>query len=99
MNYFAGTLSDWYGRKPVLVAGWLVAIPVPLMLIFGPSWGWMVAANVFLGISQGLTWSTAVTRRMDLTGPRQRGLAMGFPQQSPPPPGSSLRPVLSLRCG
>ena len=66
MNYFAGTLSDRYGRKPVLVAGWLVAIPVPLMLIFGPSWGWIVAANVFLGVSQGLTWSTAVIMKMDL---------------------------------
>ncbi|MGN7147421.1 MFS transporter [Arthrobacter sp. SAFR-179] len=78
MNYFAGTLSDRYGRKPVLVAGWLAAVPVPLMLIFGPSWGWIVAANVLLGISQGLTWSTAVIMKMDLVGPRQRGLAMGF---------------------
>ncbi|WP_104119265.1 MFS transporter [Arthrobacter sp. B1805] len=78
MNYFAGTLSDRYGRKPVLVAGWLVAIPVPLMLIFGPSWAWIVAANVFLGVSQGLTWSTAVIMKMDLVGPKQRGLAMGL---------------------
>jgi MFS family permease len=78
MNYFAGTLSDRYGRKPVLVAGWLAAVPVPLMLIFGPSWGWIVAANVLLGISQGLTWSTAVIMKMDLVGPKQRGLAMGF---------------------
>jgi MFS family permease len=78
MNYFAGTLSDRYGRKPVLVAGWLAAVPVPLMLIFGPSWGWIVAANVLLGVSQGLTWSTAVIMKMDLVGPRQRGLAMGF---------------------
>jgi MFS family permease len=78
MNYFAGTLSDRYGRKPVLVAGWLVAVPVPLMLIFAQSWGWIVAANVLLGISQGLTWSTAVIMKMDLVGPRQRGLAMGF---------------------
>jgi len=53
MNYFAGTLSDRYGRKPVLVAGWLAAVPVPLMLIVAPSWGWIVAANVLLGISQG----------------------------------------------
>lgn len=78
MNYFAGTLADRYGRKPVLVAGWVVAIPVPLMLIFGPSWGWIVAANVFLGVSQGLTWSTAVIMKMDLVGPNQRGLAMGL---------------------
>ncbi|MHC6593293.1 MFS transporter [Arthrobacter sp. C152] len=77
-NYFAGTLSDRYGRKPVLVAGWLAAIPVPLMLIAASSWGWIIAANVLLGISQGLTWSTAVIMKMDLVGPRQRGLAMGF---------------------
>jgi MFS family permease len=77
-NYFAGTLSDRYGRKPVLVAGWLVALPVPLLLIFGPSWGWIVAANVVLGISQGLTWSTTVMMKMDLVGPERRGLAMGL---------------------
>ncbi|MEU0313572.1 MFS transporter [Nocardioides sp. NPDC006273] len=77
-NYFAGTWSDRYGRKPVLIAGWLVAIPVPLMLIWAPSWGWVVAANVLLGINQGLTWSTTVIMKIDLVGPRQRGLAMGL---------------------
>jgi MFS family permease len=77
-NYFAGTWSDRYGRKPVLVAGWLVALPVPLMLIWAPSWGWVVAANVLLGISQGLTWSTTVIMKIDLVGPSRRGLAMGM---------------------
>ena len=77
-NYFAGTLSDRYGRKPVLVAGWLVALPVPFLLIFGNSWGLIVAANVVLGISQGLTWSTTVMMKMDLVGPERRGLAMGL---------------------
>ena len=77
-NYFAGTFSDRYGRKPVLLAGWLVAIPVPLMLIWAPSWGWVVAANVLLGVNQGLTWSTTVIMKIDLAGPDRRGLAMGL---------------------
>lgn len=76
-NYFAGTWSDRFGRKPVLVAGWLIAIPVPLMLIWGPNWGWIVAANLLLGINQGLTWSTTVIMKVDLVGPRQRGLEIG----------------------
>jgi MFS family permease len=77
-NYLAGSWSDRYGRKPVLVAGWIVALPVPLMLIWAPSWGWVVAANVLLGISQGLTWSTTVIMKIDLVGPERRGLAMGL---------------------
>lgn len=77
-NYFAGTWSDRFGRKPVLVAGWLFAIPVPLLLMWAPSWGWVIVANVLLGINQGLTWSTTVVMKIDLVGPRQRGLAMGF---------------------
>ncbi len=77
-NYLAGRWSDRFGRKPVLVAGWLVAIPVPLLLIWAPSWGWVVAANVLLGINQGLTWSTTVVMKIDLVGPSRRGLAMGL---------------------
>ena len=77
-NYFAGTWSDRYGRKPVLLAGWLIAIPVPLMLIWAPNWSWVVAANVLLGINQGLTWSTTVIMKIDLAGPKRRGLAMGL---------------------
>jgi MFS family permease len=77
-NFFAGTLSDRYGRKPVLVAGWLVALPIPVLLIWAPSWGWIVAANILLGINQGLTWSTTVIMKIDLVGPARRGLAMGL---------------------
>jgi MFS family permease len=66
------------GRKPVLVAGWLVGVPVPFLLAFGPSWGWIVFANILLGINQGLTWSTTVIMKIDLVGPERRGLAMGL---------------------
>jgi len=77
-NYLAGRLSDAWGRKTVLVAGWLVALPVPLVLMWAPSWGWVLIANALLGVSQGLTWSTTVVMKIDLAGPRQRGLAMGL---------------------
>ncbi len=77
-NFFAGTLSDRFGRKPVLVAGWLVALPIPPLLIWAPSWRWVVAANVLLGVNQGLTWSTTVIMKIDLAGPARRGLAMGL---------------------
>ncbi|MGB5233617.1 MAG: MFS transporter [Candidatus Macondimonas sp.] len=77
-NYFAGRLSDRYGRKHVLVAGWLVAAPVPFILMWAPDWNWIVGANVLLGVSQGLTWSTTVIMKIDLVGPKQRGLAMGL---------------------
>jgi MFS family permease len=77
-NLLAGTLADRYGRKPVLVAGWLVGLPVPLLLIWAPSWDWVVVANVLLGVNQGLCWSTTVIMKIDLAGPRRRGLAMGL---------------------
>lgn len=77
-NFFAGTLSDQYGRKPVLIAGWLIGLPVPLLIIWAPTWGWIVFANVLLGINQGLTWSTTVIMKIDLAGPKQRGFAMGL---------------------
>lgn len=77
-NLAAGSLSDRYGRKPVLVAGWLIGLPIPLLLIWAPSWSWVIAANILLGINQGLTWSTTVIMKIDLVGPARRGLAMGF---------------------
>jgi MFS family permease len=77
-NLLAGTLADRFGRKPVLVAGWLVGLPVPLLIIWAPTWTWIVAANVLLGVNQGLCWSTTVIMKIDLAGPRRRGLAMGL---------------------
>ena len=77
-NYLVGRLSDRYGRKIVLILGWLIAAPVPFMLMWAPSWNWVIAANVLLGVSQGLTWSTTVIMKIDLVGPKQRGLAMGL---------------------
>jgi MFS family permease len=77
-NLLAGALADRFGRKPVLVAGWLVGLPMPLLLIWAPTWGWIVLANVLLGLNQGLTWSTTVIMKIDLVGPSRRGLAMGL---------------------
>ena len=77
-NYLAGHLGDIHGRRRVLIVGWLFAIPVPFLVIWAPTWSWIVFANVLLGVNQGLTWSTTVIMKVDLTGPRQRGLAMGL---------------------
>jgi MFS family permease len=77
-NLFAGRLSDRIGRRGVLVVGWLVGLPVPFLIIFAPSWSWVVFANVLLGINQGLCWSTTVIMKIDLVGPARRGLAMGL---------------------
>ena len=77
-NYAAGRLADRVGRKQVLVAGWAIATPVPFMLMWGPSWNWILVANALLGISQGLTWSTTVIMKIDLVGHERRGLAMGL---------------------
>lgn len=77
-NYFAGTFSEKYGRKIVLLCGWLIAMPVPFLLIWSPSWNWILFANVLLGISQGLTWSTTVIMKIDLVGASRRGFAMGL---------------------
>ena len=70
-------LADRFGRKPVLVAGWLIGLPVPILIILAPSWGWIVVANLLLGVNQGLTWSTTVIMKIDLVGPARRGLATG----------------------
>jgi MFS family permease len=77
-NYAAGQFADHIGRKRVLVIGWLVAVPVPFVLMWAPEWKWILVANALLGVSQGLTWSTTVIMKIDLVGVRRRGLAMGL---------------------
>ena len=77
-NYFAGRLSDRFGRKHMLVGGWLVVTPVPFLLMWAPSWNWILLANALLGVSQGLSWSATVIMKIDLVGPLRRGLAMGL---------------------
>ena len=77
-NLGAGALAQRVGRRRLLIAGWAVALPVPLLIAVAPSWGWIVAANVLLGVNQGLAWSMTVVMKIDLVGPRRRGLALGL---------------------
>ncbi len=77
-NYFTGALANKIGRKNLLTIGWLFALPIPFILIYAPSWSWVIFANVLLGINQGLTWSSTVVMKIDLVGEKNRGLAMGF---------------------
>jgi MFS family permease len=78
VNLASGWLADRFTRKTVLIAGWIAGLPVPFLLAWGPSWSWIVGANVLLGVSQGLAWSMTVNMKIDLAGPRSRGLAMGL---------------------
>ncbi len=77
-NYFTGRLANKFGRKNLLLFGWVVAIPIPFILIYAPSWNWVIFANMLLGISQGLTWSSTVVMKIDLVGEKDRGFAMGL---------------------
>lgn len=77
-NYFAGTLANKIGRKNLLIIGWLVALPIPFLLMFAPNWNWIIFANILLGINQGLTWSSTVVMKIDLVGEKNRGFAMGL---------------------
>ncbi len=77
-NLVSGQLADRWGRKRVLVLGWLFGLPVPFMIIWAPSWDWVIAANALLGINQGLAWSMTVIMKIDLVGPKSRGLAVGL---------------------
>ena len=81
-NLFAGRVGERWGRKKVLISGWLFALPVPVLILLAPSWRWVVLANVLLGINQGLCWSTTVIMKIDLVGPERRGLAMGLNEAS-----------------
>jgi MFS family permease len=89
-NYAAGRFADRYGRRQILIAGWIVAVPVPFLLMWAPTWSWVLVANGLLGISQGLTWSTTVIMKIDLVGPQRRGLAMGLNERRSQRAGSPL---------
>lgn len=77
-NYYYGRFADKYGRRNLLIIGWLMALPIPFILIYAPSWNWVVFANVLLGVSQGFAWSSTVVMKIDLVGPKNRGFAMGL---------------------
>lgn len=77
-NYFTGALANRFGRKKLLLAGWLIGIPVPFILMFANSWNWIIVANILLGVNQGLTWSSTVVMKIDLVGEKERGFAMGL---------------------
>jgi MFS family permease len=81
-NYFTGTLANRFGRKNLLLLGWGLALPIPLLLIYAPNWNWIIGANVLLGIHQGLCWSSTVVMKIDLVGEKDRGLAMGLNEAS-----------------
>lgn len=77
-NYYTGALANKFGRKNLLIAGWIIAIPIPFILMYADSWNWIIAANILLGINQGLAWSSTVVMKIDLVGEKQRGFAMGL---------------------
>src|SRR5687767_8836619 len=77
-NLGAGALAQRLGRRRLLIAGWAIALPVPVLIAVAPSWGWIVAANVLLGVNQGLAWSMTVVMKIDLVGPERRGFALGL---------------------
>ncbi|MAT53110.1 MAG: MFS transporter [Saprospirales bacterium] len=81
-NYYTGALANRFGRKNLLLAGWLLALPIPLLLIYAPNWQWIIFANALLGVHQGLCWSSTVVMKIDLVGEKDRGLAMGLNEAS-----------------